>query len=839
MTDPARDNYAIYYADKLWNRLPAIYRVLDTDQLGANGPLREMVNRIGATTAVLRQSIDRLWDNQSIETCDDWVIPYIAELVGTRLVQGLDSSGQRLDVANTISYRRRKGTVGLLEQLAHDISGWDARVVEFFRRLGRTRHGLDPPVGPIGTPGSALTTLHEAEGLVGPLTFTHIGGFADLRNVYGATKSRSAFDEFYHFADTRQGNGLFGWHAIPHLGVFVWRLLSLGVGPVTPVAVNGCPGWFTFDPAGRDVPLFAAQRDATAFGDIWVSPTEGELPTPISQALLDADSKAGVNGLGLYPVEPPPANVTMPLPVMSVAPAATPDEPLPAASLVLRPTRGRFKLAGSPQPTLVASYHYGFPSEIGAGPYDRRGAALTIATTDPQDDLSGGGNAFATANPRHGTVTLKDSLTYDGAPDLHVHGKLTLKAKNNQRPLIRLDAGKRWRIHGHSDQTELTLDGLFISGEDIVLTGAFGAVTLSCCTLDPGSGASPDVFDDPLGSPPASPFQIAADGRPLRPTRLWIEGSVTTLTIDRCVLGPIRTRDAGAVETTTISNSTLQAIRTSNLGLLARHEVMDPERLERELQLGLDPVSALLRSLAPGIGTTLGPVASPPSDTPSPPGSDLGALLGELNTLIAGPSLYQAAAFNNVPLSAETRRLLAETPAYAPAPAANRLLLEDAYPLELTDAALAFGDGEVSLSRCTVMGRIVAHRFSASECILRELTTVDDLQDGCIRFTAWAQGSTVPRQYESVSIRQGAPLFTTTDFGQPGYAQLLPNVDGQRLPPTTKLTTPQNTISAGAADGSEMGAYARDKNPIRAEALLVKLQEYMPANLAPVIIDVT
>jgi hypothetical protein len=188
VTDPARDNYAIYYGDKLWNLLPAIYRVLDTDQLGANGPLREMVNRIGATSAVLRQSIDRLWDNQSIETCDDWVIPYIAALVGTRLVQGLDSSGQRLDVANTISYRRRKGTVGLLEQLAHDISGWDAKVVEFFRRLGRTRHGLDPPVGPIGTPGSQLTTLHEAEGLVGPLTFTHIGGFADLRNVYGAGK---------------------------------------------------------------------------------------------------------------------------------------------------------------------------------------------------------------------------------------------------------------------------------------------------------------------------------------------------------------------------------------------------------------------------------------------------------------------------------------------------------------------------------------------------------------------------------------------------------------------------------------------------------------------------
>jgi hypothetical protein len=839
MSDPARDNYAIYYADKLWNLLPAIYRALDTDQLDANGPLREMVNRIGATSAVLRQSIDRLWENQSIETCDDWAIPYIAELVGTRLVQGLDSSGQRLDVANTISYRRRKGTVGLLEQLAHDISGWDAKVVEFFRRLARTRHGLDPPIGPIGTPGSELTTLHEAEGLVGPLTFTHIGGFADLRNVYGAGKSRSAFDEFYHYADTRKGNGLFGWHAIPHLGVFVWRLLSLGVGPVTPVAVKGCPGWFTFDPTGRNVPLFAAQRDSTAFGDIWVSPTEGQLPASISPALLYADIAAGQNGLGLYPVVPAPTNVSMPASVMSVAPAATPDDPFAASDLELRPAHGRFKHAASPQPSLVATYYYGFPSEIGAGPYDHRGQALTVATPAPAHDLLDGGDALANADPHDGTVTLGDSLTYDGAHDLHVHRELTINVANHKRPLIRLPEGKPWIIHGRSDETVLTLGGLFVSGEDITLTGAFGAVTISCCTLDPGNGAVPDVFDDPFGSPPPSPFQIAADGRPLRPTRLWIEGTITSLKIDRCVLGSIRTRGAGNVETTSISNSTLQAIRTSNVGPISADEVMDGARLERQLQLGLDPVSALLRSLAPAIGATLGPIASPPPETQSPPAADLGPLIAELNTLITGPLLYRPDAFKDVPLSAETSRLRLENSGYGPAPAVNRLLLEDAYPLELADAALAFGDGDLSLSRCTVMGRIVSHRFSASECILRELVTVDDLQDGCIRFTAWAEGSVVPRQYESVSIRQGAPLFTTTDFGQPGYAQLLPNVDTQRLPPATKLTTPQNTISAGAADGSEMGAYARDKNPIRAKALLVKLQEYMPANLVPVIVNVT
>jgi hypothetical protein len=841
MSDQPADNYAIYYADKLWNLLPAVYRALDTDQFGANGPLREMVNRIGSTTAAVRRSIDRLWENQSIETCDDWAIPYIADLLDTRLMLGLDPRGQRLDVANTVDYRRRKGTLAVLEQIAFDITGWDAKVVEFFRRLGRTRHGLDPAVGPAGPPGSDIARLHQAEGIIGSLTDTPIGGFANLRNVYGAGKSRSAFDEFFHTADTRMGQGVFGWHAIPHLGVFVWRLLSLGVGPVTPVAVQGCQDWYCFDPTGRDVPLFAAQRSASAFGDVWVSPSEGQLPTLISQALLDADIKLGADGLGLYPVVPPPA-APMPLPALSVVAGVSPGTIVPAANLTLHPTHGRFRYAASPPQTdPVVSYHYGFPSMIGAGPYDRRGQTITVPTPAPAVTLTGGGTQLAGAGvvPGAGTVTLNDSLTYAGAANVDVTGALTLNAGNKQRPLVRLDANAPWVIHGDSADASLVFDGMFVCGQDIVLSGSFASVTLTCCTLDPGSAAMPGVSDNPTGSPPPALFQIAGDGRDLVPTRLWIEAAITTLSIDRCVLGPIRTRGNGNVETAAISNSTLQAIRSSGLGPITQSDVKDPTRLLRQFQLGLDPVSVLLRALDPGIETSLGAPASPPLDTSSPPATDLTPLLASLNKLAAGPSIYRASAFAGVLLSAETQRLLAETVPLNPPPGLNRLLLEDAYPLELADAALAFGDGTLTVSRCTVMGRIVAHRLQASESILQELTQVDDLQDGCVRFSAWASGSKLPRQYESVSVAQSAPLFTSTNFGQPGYAQLLQTADLQRLPQTTQSTTPQNTISAGAADGSETGAYARDKNPIRVQALLLKLQEYMPASLVPVIVDVT
>lgn len=828
------DHYDVYYADKLWHLLPAVYRAADTDQFDANGPLRELVNRIGAQAAVLRRSIDRLWEDQSIETCDDWVIPYIGDLLDANLVAGLDARGQRLDVAKTIYYRRRKGTLAVLEEIAANITGWDAKVVEFFRRMSRTRHGLDPPIGPTLYAAGDIAQLQRAEGLVGGMTHTGIGGFADLRNVYGASKAHSAFDEFFHTADMRAGHGRSGWHNIPRLGVFLWRLKSYGVGPVTPVPVAGCPGWYSFDPTGRDIPLFAAGRNSAAFGSVWVSPAEAQLPTPISQLLLDANLAGSPNagGIELYPD-------ALAVGVVSTTPPAI--DLLPPQALRLRPEHGRFEHLTSPpasETDLVATYHYGFSSDIGAGPYDRRGAALSIASPPPVIALSGGHGALMApgAVPAIGTAALTDSLTYDGAPNLSVAGGLTLRAGNRQRPLIRLASGIAWRIVGEPS-SNLGLDGLFVSGGDIVLTGDFDGVTLTCCTLDPGSEAVLGGLG--IGSPPTEPFAAAADGRLLVPTRLWIEGRVKNLTVDRCILGPVRTRHGGAVETLTITNSIVQAIPSGGEGALTADDVKDPLRFERRLQFAEDPVSIELLKLAPQIGALLGSAGSPPGAASPPSVGLLPQLVSLIDAIIAGPSIYDPAVFAAVPLSAATRQLVQQTPSLGAAPALNRRLLDDAFPLELADAALAFADGNVVLQRCTVMGRIIAHRLEASECILQDLAQVDDTQNGCVRFSAWADGSVLPRKYQSIRIPQQAPLFASIAFGQPAYGRLLPLADMTILPETAPSAGPQNTISAGAEDGSEIGAFARDKNPVKERGLRIKFQEFMPAGLVPVLVNVT
>ncbi|MYS70900.1 hypothetical protein GTY88_10745, partial [Streptomyces sp. SID5926] len=279
--------------------LPAVHRSADSTVVDGPGPLRELLARIAGQVAVTRRGLDRLWENQSVETCDDWVLPYLADLLGTNLVASMDAREQRLDVANTIAYRRRKGTVGLLEQLAADVTGWECRVVEFFRLLGRTRHGLDPEIGRPADAAdpSAARRLQAESGLTGLLTGTAAGGFADLRRAFGAGQRNGPFDEFAHTADVRRGAGALGWYGVPKVGVFLWRSAALAVDRATPVAVAGCPGHYSFDPTGRQIALWQApSRPPAGYEEEWVSPAAWQMPQPLTEEMYRSVRTAGEPG---------------------------------------------------------------------------------------------------------------------------------------------------------------------------------------------------------------------------------------------------------------------------------------------------------------------------------------------------------------------------------------------------------------------------------------------------------------------------------------------------------------------------------------------------------------
>src|ERR1700730_3536765 len=126
-------------AERLYSLLPAVYRLHDEQQ---GGPLRALMSLIAQEFEALEENVEQLYDDQFIETCEDWVAPYIGDLIGYRPLHGVFPAvaSPRAEVANTIGYRRRKGTAAMLEQLARDVTGWPARTVEFFEQLATTQY---------------------------------------------------------------------------------------------------------------------------------------------------------------------------------------------------------------------------------------------------------------------------------------------------------------------------------------------------------------------------------------------------------------------------------------------------------------------------------------------------------------------------------------------------------------------------------------------------------------------------------------------------------------------------------------------------------------------------
>ena len=68
-------------AERLYALLPTVYRIRDEQQ---GKPLHALVSLIAQEFEALEENVEQLYDDQFIETCQEWAAPYIGDLIGYR-----------------------------------------------------------------------------------------------------------------------------------------------------------------------------------------------------------------------------------------------------------------------------------------------------------------------------------------------------------------------------------------------------------------------------------------------------------------------------------------------------------------------------------------------------------------------------------------------------------------------------------------------------------------------------------------------------------------------------------------------------------------------------------
>lgn len=517
-------------ADKLYALLPSIYRIRDQEK---GEPLKAFLAVLAEQAEVLEEDLSQLYDDQFIETCAEWVVPYLGDLIGYRRLRGASSSddSSRTEVANTIAYRRRKGTVSMVEQLASDVTGWKARAVEYFQYVCATQY---------------LNHIRPAHQAV-----------ADLRRQRQLMWSQTPFNSLPRTVDVRWIATGRGRYNLPNVGLFLWRLRPYRVAKGTAKLVK--EGCFTFHPLGSDMPLFnpgQGEESLTRLAEpvhvpdpLRRRPLFDELEE-LRQSLADGRAEAAATrALSWFdPAQPvfqifkngtavpvkeilicdltdwqrPPARRTY-RPRGKRPGDATPDPQLPI-QLAVDPVLGRLafpanvNLAGV---VVQVTYSFGFSGAFGGGPYptDSLRAPVTRRVTTGGSTLA---QALAAVGTADAVIQIDDSATIDG--------DLTIMLGPDQDLTIQGNEGTRPVLNGtitvvSAEEAELTLHNLMFAKSVRVTGAAETTLTIRHCTLAPVELAQ----------------DLSMKPRP-EPSVRWVDaGSHGTLVMDHTLSGRLVT----------------------------------------------------------------------------------------------------------------------------------------------------------------------------------------------------------------------------------------------------------------------------------------------------------
>jgi hypothetical protein len=535
----------------IYSLLPAVFRTRDALQ---GGPLQALFEVLESQYGIVKENVWQLYDDQFIETCAPWVIPYLGQLIGydTVYTSALANGDSRAEVANTIGYRRRKGTLVALEQITHDVSGRSTMAVEEFRRVVTTLSLRD-----VRTKHSATANLrrgHDLEDQSGP--FNRLNRTIDVRNIMPRNRVAQSPD-IAPLDIALHGPGRFN---VPNVAAWMWRWES---SPVTnaPAFALGDGGYF-FSSLGGPVSLFqTVPEEPQPFA--WLV-KEKDVPEPISLRRFRA--KLG----GFYPSSLELIGDGVPVPVSQIVCAnlaTLPNEPVcivPSGMIAIDPELGRVQYAADvPLPTdLRVNYNYGAAAEVGGGAYDRT-SYITQPGTQPGVEFANSSSLFqaivgsadyptlesavAAWNllppDSAGTIVLPNFEAYEidltgaNAIQIPAQSQLLITAaevsptgppewKNSCVTL-------RGNIEVSAPPTTLGPDGIALPTGQVQISG----VWLSGQLLVTGDAACVQVADSTL----VPGISFTTDGDPARPGEPSVTGDAIGMTVclSRVISGPV------------------------------------------------------------------------------------------------------------------------------------------------------------------------------------------------------------------------------------------------------------------------------------------------------------
>ncbi|WP_338846068.1 hypothetical protein V8J88_20255 [Massilia sp. W12] len=776
--------------DRLYALLPAIHRMRDAEH---GHVLQALLRVIGAQVNLLEDDISRLYQNYFVETAEDWLLPYLGELLGLAPQSGsaalpaaqagalTRALAPRRELGQTVRWRQRKGSLALLEELARAAS-WPARAQEFYPTLGWNQH----------------------------LNFSHPerAQWADLRNMQALEQEGGPFGSLAHTIDVRRmrdphlRSGMRqGWRQPAALGLFIWRLRSW---PVQYCAAycheKSGPHCFTFSVLGQDAPLFIkpqAESDTMALAD------EINLPLQITRRMLARrlhDLYGEGKSLAIYAPGWNDSDGKTPIAPEAIIVADLADWKYtpPQGKIALDPERGRFVFPPSqlPRKGVRVNYNYGLADALGGGAYQRPliepaprmredGALQTarvykIGRDQAHKRISEALQAWRQDKPQDAVLELCDNAVYTEPLAFEVpHGNsLQLRAAQGMRPVLRLldwqtDAPDSFLVVMGAG-SRLVLDGLLVTGCSLTVSGpgmlgasSAAAIEGAHAPAHPASMPDSDVEEDESAlTSSAAAVKAALDGPPAPQTGIC------------------------------------------NAQLILRH-----------------------CTLVPGWGLEQDCSAKRPAE----PSLELIKLRAEVRIehCILGSIQIQADESLQDPLPLCIRDSILD----ACAPYKEALGALDATP------AFCLLD----IQRSTVFGICNVHALSlAQDTIFTDCLHVARRQIGCMRYCWIPPGCRTPRRYAcqpdlafaqidaetDLSAAQQAqrrhsrlleltPQFVSRRYGRPGYAQLRSAAE----------------IAAGAESGAEMGVFHNLYQPQRRAHLQARLDEYTAAGMQAAIID--